>query len=224
MSEDTHAQDTSAKKWLERIKEYEEKFAKWREQCKNLDKLYSRNERADSADREYSLFWANLEVLKPAVYARAPVPVVATRFKDGNVVAREASEILERSLIVSSAQADLDGMMKEVRDQFLRYARGTGRVRLAGPGELAFEDIHHTDFVHELKRTWREVSWCGHRAWLTREEGEKRFGDAFKGVPLKKRDENAAIPDKSDQAAVWEIWCKVSGNVHWVADGFDEQL
>src|SRR5215211_3791057 len=102
-----------AKLWLDRIEEYRTKFEKWVQQCTNLDKLYSRHERADSADREYSIFWANLEVLKPAVYARAPVPVVAPRFKDNNIIAREASEVLERSLIVTFEQADLDGMMKE---------------------------------------------------------------------------------------------------------------
>ena len=218
------AQLRPAKVWLDRITEYRQKFEKWEQQCVNLDKLYSRHERADSADREYSIFWANLEVLKPAVYARAPVPVVAPRFKDNNLVAREASEVLERSLVVNFEQADLDGMMKEVRDQFLRYARGTGKVRLAGPGALAFDDIHHTDFAHELKRTWREVGWCGHRAWQTKEQGEQRFGEIFRGVELKKKDPNAVLPDKSDQAAVWEIWDKASGNVVWFAEGFEHIL
>ena len=218
------AQPRPAKIWLDRITEYRQKFEKWEQQCVNLDKLYSRHERADSADREYSIFWANLEVLKPAVYARAPVPVVAPRFKDNNLVAREASEVLERNLVVSFEQADLDGMMKTVRDQFLGYARGTGRVRLAGPGALAFDDVHHTDFAHELKRTWREVTWCGHRAWLTREAGVQRFGEAFKSVELKKKDPNAVLPEKTDQAAVWEIWCKTTGLVHWVAEGCENEL
>lgn len=213
--------------WLDRIKEAETAFEKWRKQCENLDKLYSRNERADSADRAYAIFWANIEVLRPATYARPPAPVVAPRFKDGNVIAREASDVLERNLVVSFEQGDVDGMMREVRDEFLRYGRGTGWVRLAGPDSLGFDHVAGCDFVHELARTWREVTWVARRAWLTREQGEQRFGEAFEGVPLKKKDENAAIPDKGDKAPVWEIWDKTSGNVIWVSpdhpDILDEQ-
>jgi hypothetical protein len=216
---------TSAKVWLDRITESCTKFEKWREQCANLDKLYSRNERADSADREYALFWSNIEVLKPATYARTPVPVVAPRFKDGNAVAREASETLERCLVVQFEQADLDGLMREVRDDFLRYGRGTAWVRLAGDDDaLAFDAVDHRDFCHELGRRWREVTWVARRAWLTRDDGVKRFGDAYKRVPLKKRDENAAIPDRADKAPVWEVWSKAEGCVYWVAEGLDDEV
>ena len=29
------------------------------------------------------MFWANCEVIKPAIYAKAPMPVVVPKFKDG---------------------------------------------------------------------------------------------------------------------------------------------
>lgn len=215
----------SAKMWLDRIKEAETKFQKWHDQCQNLDRLYSRNERADNTDREYSLFWANIEVLKPAVYARSPVPVVAPRFKDGNAVAREASEILERSLIVSFEQGDIDGLMREVRDEFLRYARGTAWVRLSGnDDEIAYDWVSRKDFLHGPARNWREVPWVARRHWIDREKGVQRFGGQFNTVELKKRDPNAAIPDKEDQAPVWEIWCKQSQAVYWVAEGSPDIL
>ena len=213
-----------AKLWLERITEAQETFAKWHKKCENLDKLYSKDDRADAADREYSIFWANVEVLKPATYARPPIPVVAPRFKDGNVVAREASEVVERALTVTFEQGDVDGLMREVRDEFLRYSRGSGWVRLAGPDTIAFDFIARTDFLHEPARNWREVTWVAKRAWLTRDQGVKRFGEAFKAVPLKKKDENAAVPDKGDKAPVWEIWDKAERCVYWVADGCPDIL
>src|SRR5215203_4071734 len=95
-----------SRQWCDRILESQKAFEKWHEQRRNLQKLLSRNERADNADREYSIFWANIEVQKPAVYARQPVPVVAPRFKAPNPVAREASETLERALVTSFEQAD----------------------------------------------------------------------------------------------------------------------
>jgi hypothetical protein len=218
------AEPRSAQPWLDKIGYYKEKFDKWEAQRRDLDKLYSKDGRADSADREYSIFWANLEVLKPATYARPPIPVVAPRFKDGNVMARTASDVLERSLITTFEQADIDGSMLEVRDEFLRYARGTSWSRLAEDenGSPTIEDDHITadDFAHDCARTWREVKWVAKRAWMTREAGIARFGDTFEDVPLKKKDENAKTYDKDDTAPVWEIWHKPSKKVIWVAEDF----
>lgn len=218
----------SAQPWLEKINHYKQKFEKWETQRRDLDKLYSKDGRADSADREYSIFWANLEVLKPATYARPPAPVVAPRFKDGNVLARHASEVLERTLVTAFELSDIDGSMIEVRDEFLRYARGTSWTRLAEDenGSPALEDDHVTadDFAHDCARTWREVKWVAKRAWLTREVGVERFGEKFKDVPLKKKDENAKEYDKDDTAPVWEIWHKPSRKVIWVAEDYKYTL
>src|SRR6185503_3232621 len=116
--------------WKGKLDDYKREIeTKWETQRKNLDKLYSRDERADSADREYSIFWANIEVQKPAIYARPPNPVVVPRFKDGNLVARAASDMLERCLTTTFEQSDLDGCIREIRDEFLRYGRGTARAR-----------------------------------------------------------------------------------------------
>lgn len=222
------AEPRSAKPWLEKISHYKQKFEKWENQRRDLDKLYSKDERADSSDREYSIFWANLEVLKPATYARPPIPVVAPRFKDGNVMARNASEVLERTLITTFEQADVDGCMLEVRDEFLRYARGTSWTRLAEDenGKPTIEDDHITadDFAHDCARTWREVKWVAKRAWLTRDAGVERFGSKFKNVPLKKKDENAQTYDKDDTAPVWEIWHKPTKKVIWVAEDYKDIL
>lgn len=213
--------------WLDKIKDYQTAFQKWADQCKNLDKLYSRKERSDAADREYAIFWANIEVLKPAVYARPPVPVVAPRFKDNNAVALAASEMLERSSVVNFEQQDLNGVMQEVRDDFLMYARGTAWARLAMEGDkqvVAYDHVASCDFAHDMQRSWRIVNWVARRAWLSREEGERRFGETFKSVPLKKQDEHAAVPQKTDKAAVWEIWNKPKGEVIWVAEDHTDVL
>lgn len=218
----------TAKYWAGKLDDYKREIEqKWSDQRKNLDKLYSREGRADSADREYSIFWANLEVLKSAVYARAPAPVVVPRFKDGNLVARAASDTLERCLTTTFEQSDLDGCMKEVRDEFLRYGRGVARGRLStrdGSPCVEFDQFTAADFRHDPARTWREVGWIGFRAWLTRDKGVARFGEKFLQVPRKKRDQNSAIADPEDQAPVWEIWCKDSGKVHFYAEDFDSEL
>ena len=47
-------------------------------------------------DRQFNLFWANLEILKPSIYAKAPVPVVVPKFKDRRPLYQVTSELLER--------------------------------------------------------------------------------------------------------------------------------
>lgn len=217
-----------SQEWLEKIEYYKKEFSKWYDQQKNIDKLYAKIDRAEAADREYSIFWANIEVLRPATYARPPVPVVVPRFKDGDVIGRYSSEVLERSLVVSFDQSDIDGCLLDVRDEFLRYCRGTARVRLAenmeGTECVEYEFVGSQDYAHDCARTWRECGWVAFRAWLGRDEGEERFGEQFKTVPLKKRDTNAVNPDKADKAPVWEIWDKKSRKVIWVAEDFPTVL
>ncbi len=217
----------SAQSWHERLSSYRTAIEdKWETQRKNLDKLYSKDERSDSADREYSIFWANIEVLKPSVYARPPVPVVAPRFKQPNPIASAASEMLERCLITTFERSDLDGCMKEVRDEFLRYGRGTAWARLGvdrnGTPKVEFDHVTACDFAHDPQRTWREVKWVAKRAWLTREKLIARFGEeAAANVPLKKRDADSAIEKKDDQAPVWECWDQDKGTVYWVCEDCD---
>jgi hypothetical protein len=221
----------TAKAWLERLKDYNTRVEdKWKTQRENLDKLYSREDRADKSDRQYSIFWANIEVLKPVIYARPPVPVVAPRFKQPNPLASAASDILERSLITTFEQHDIDGCMQEVRDEFLRYARGTAWLRLDMKEEyecVEFDFVEACDFAHDPTRTWREVKWVGRRGWYTKEEGRERFGEyleakgyTFDDIPLQRRDDHGAAEGAEEQAAVWEFWDKANDRVVWVAEEF----
>jgi hypothetical protein len=228
MGEREPMQSTDAKYWLDKIGDYKKATEKWGKQCDNIDRQYSKANRSDSADREYSIFWANLEVLKTAVYARAPVPVVVPRFKDKNVVASGACDVLERAMTVAFDQSDVHGVMVLCRDEYLRYGRGTPWVRLAnGPaGEpiIAYDHVCREDFAHDLARNWRENEWVSRRTWPTKDDGLQRFGPIFEGVGLKKRAPQDDLEDKTAKAPVWEIWDKTSRMVYWVAEGFDEIL
>lgn len=217
-----------AEPWHSKLKDYQARFEKWKKQCEAADDLYSKDKKGDSADTEIAMFWATLEVLKPATYSREPKPVVAPRFKDGNQIASIASEALERCLVVSFEQSDLQSCMLEVRDDFLMYSRGTARVRLstddAGSPKLEYDAISADDFAHGTGRKWREVKWVAYRSWPTLEEGIERFGETFRAVPLKRRDPNARHAEKEDTAALWEIWDRASRKVLWVAEGHPEVL
>lgn len=88
------------------------------------------------------------------------------------------------------------------------------------------------DFAHLPARTWEEVTWVARRVYMSKDEGLERFGDIFENVSLtysrekdpQNDDNNQNVVADDKKAVVWEIWCKPSKKVYWIADGYDELL
>src|SRR5687768_9672290 len=93
----------SSKAWLNLIEDAEKALKDWQDKSDNIDKRFADLSRLANVtrDREFQLFWANIQVLGPSVYSRAPVPVVVPRFRDRRAVPRTASELLERCATVA---------------------------------------------------------------------------------------------------------------------------
>ena len=86
--------------WINLLTESEKAFETWNDTCDNVEKQYASLEKlgknGDGRSREYQMFWANCEVMKPSIYARSPVPVVVPKFHDQRPVYQQASELAER--------------------------------------------------------------------------------------------------------------------------------
>src|SRR5262245_31063348 len=227
--------DRSSKYWLDCISDAQKYFAFWSEKADSIDRFYADLKRmaATNVDREYKMFWANLEVLKPAIYSRPPAPVVVPRWQDHKELPRKASELLERTLILNFEEIGLDAIMLQVRDDLATVGRGTAWVRLEaadGGDRNVIDHLDRADFLHEPARKWGEVGWVAKRAWLARRQVRERFGDAAANtVRLKKPKDGegeAQSPDYRGErkAEVWEIWSKTKGLVVWVSPGVEEVL
>lgn len=88
--------------------------------------------------------------------------------------------------------------------------------------------VYWQDFAHLPCRTWEEVTWVGRRVYMSAEEGKERFGSDFADVPLthspdEKGDEKSSTKELK-KAEVWEIWCKSSGKVYWIAANYEKLL
>ena len=214
----------SSKAWLNLLRESEKAFERWNDHCDNLDKRFANLERlAEQArDREFQLFWANLEVLKPSIYAKAPVPVVVPKFKDQRPLQLAASEMMERCCVVAFDMARINDLMLLVRDDTVLYSRGVAWCRYEKGEKDSYYDyekvcIDHKnrrDFLHSLSRSWREVTWVAAASYLTRSQARKRFhehsGDCYQEADYKvDRDaEEIGGTDKRERAKFWEIWDK----------------
>lgn len=247
---DTSEEDDgrSAGPWQACIQDARKYFAFWNEKSDSIDKLHADLKRLADAngDREFQMFWANLEILKPSVYSRPPAPAVEPRFKDMKSLPRTSSEVLERTLVVNFEIEDMHAVMLQVRDDMLTNGRGVGWVRyeddsdpVEGEGtdapqepqnqKVPYEHLDRADFLHEPARKWPEVGWVAKRAWLTRDQGLRRFGDIFAKVDLKERREASSNNDASDyknekKGEVWEIWSRTKNCVVWLTEGLEEVL
>ena len=169
-------------------------------------------EGSDTRNRRFSLLWANVQTLAPAVYARTPTAVVSRRWKDADDVGRQASEVIERALNFQLDACDFADSMTALRDEFLLVGRGQSWVRYVPhmatiPGQPAeapdgeesgdadqFEQViweevipdhvHWEDFGTNPARNWAEVRFVWRRAFLTREELTARFGEKGTKCPL----------------------------------------
>ena len=233
-SEADNEQDRSAAKWLDMLAEAKRCDQKYHDKCDNIDKLYADLDALakETSERQFQIFWANLEVLKPSIYSRPPVPVVVPRFKDRKELPRKASEMLERCLVSSFEADDIDATMRLARDDLATNARGVIWLRLEqrqNEDGSVFEKVHkehleRKDFRHGKARKWSEVPWVARRSWVTRKKGLARFGDVFLKAELKSKRDGDDDGYSSKEAEVWELWDKDSRTVVWVSPGMEDVL
>jgi hypothetical protein len=231
------AEPGDAAYWEQLIRDSEECMREYQEAAKEIEAEYAKLSALNmkSRSREMQVFWANLEVLKPAVYARAPVPVVIPRFKDRKPLSRQAAELLERCAVSVADLELLDDLMQMVRDNLVVTGRGCGWVRyFAEKGEdgllderVILDHVDREDFAHDPARKWREVEWVGRRSWLSKDAMRARFEKTnpdwatAQFQTSKGKDENYKGEAK---AAVWEIWHKTSKKVVWISPGMEKVL
>jgi hypothetical protein len=224
--------------WLNLLQESEDAFERWNMHCDKIDKQFADLERLSSVarDKEYQMFWANCEVVTPAIYAKPPVPVVVPKFKDRRPLFQAASEVMERTCVVAFDIARINDIMIQARDDlaiagrgviWCRYDSGEG-VGGYGNGERVCYDFKtRRDFLHSLSRSWAEVGWVAGASYLTRGEARKRFqktsGDSYQDVDYQVDRYGAASggADARERGKFWEIWDKANQRVVWVAEGCD---
>ena len=226
--------DRDAKPWLKMIEHGETTFAPWQSTCDKISADYASLKKLAQSrtDREFQMFYANLEVLKPSIYARAPAPVVVQRFKDqGRSLARKAGEIMERALISSFDAEKVHETLKRVRDDLALTGRGTLWARYEtyekpdGVKEcVRYEWVHRRDFLHEPARFWPEVGWVARRVWLTEAQGKKRFGKAWTNISYENAKDTADDYKVELKAAVWELWHREKNLVVWLHPNAPEVL
>lgn len=129
----------SSRPWLDLIEDAGKAFDAWHQRCDRAKENYASLKRlsTENGSKEMQLLYANIEVLKPTIYARPPVPVCKTRFSDRKPVNRTASEVIERCLMVSFDAERIHDTMLHVRDDVTLFGRGVMWLRYKTEGGMA---------------------------------------------------------------------------------------
>lgn len=225
---------------LEALNDSERQFRDYNELCRQIDQVYSaRSTLATTAqtlgltDQEYDTFWASMEVLKPAIYAKPPRVIVKPRYSDASPAAKVAAEMIERVVNSEFDRTGIDMQLREVRDDLALLNRGVLRVvyETKGGKRICVDHVDRLDYRHEPVRYWRELGWEAFGAWLTRTEMRERFekssANAFERatyISRKSQREDEGGADESLKCLVWEVWDKANNRVYWVTEGVDVLL
>ena len=218
----------SAARILGAIKKAEDYWTPYQALCDRIDDFYARTEASEIpwGDQDYDLFWSSHEVLKTAVYARVPKPVVAPMFNDRRKLYVTTADILERSAISAYERGGIDEALLCARDDLIFYNRAALWVNYESEDgqRICIDHVDRKDFLHPPARKWSEVPWVARRAWMSREEMSDRFG-----MDAAERADYVCPNDDDDKqtegrAGVWEVWHKRDNRVYWVSPGVENIL
>jgi len=116
--------------WTGQLAAYDDEFKDWKTRCRKIIRRY-RDERSETStgtpvggDR-FNALWSNVQVLMPAVYAKAAAPVVERRYRSKDPIGRVSSMTLERALEVQIEVGRTHAAMKRAMLDYLLCGRGT---------------------------------------------------------------------------------------------------
>ena len=108
------------KRFLQFIKRGHKIEARYRDERTKAD---------EDARRRYNSLWSNVEILKPAIYGRTPLPIAERKFGDKDPVGRGAAQILERALRNEIEICGFHESLTQAVNDYLLPGRGTVWVR-----------------------------------------------------------------------------------------------
>jgi hypothetical protein len=116
--------------WKSELERAKKKMRDWATSAEKIVKRY-RDERsiAEEQTPRFAVLWSNVQTLLPALYSRAPIPVVQRRYLDRDPVARLACQVLERCLKYELEQGHLHAATQLACIDYALIGRGCAWVR-----------------------------------------------------------------------------------------------
>jgi hypothetical protein len=122
-----------AKFWLDQIERMgkDRGYQQYVKRGHKIEARYrdERNRSEEDQRRRYNSLWSNIEILKPALYGKTPLPLADRKFNDKDPIARGAAQILERALRNEIEICGYNDALSQAVNDYLLPGRGAVWVR-----------------------------------------------------------------------------------------------
>ena len=228
--------------WLKEIDRARRDEQEWCDQAKEAIRIYEGGSAEDRSGTAFNILHSNIETVVPALYNSTPVPDVRRRYGDADEMAKQAVDVIERSVSYALDQHDFDGnMLEATRDRSLA-GRGVVRVRYRphmtqqqdrSTGEV-FDAVGHQEvyteyttwdrFIRGPGVIWEQVPWICYEHDLTR-DGLRRIGVPDERIAELTFDDSKSTDGERDKRSstgvfktvkVYEIWDKETRTVLFI--------
>lgn len=204
--------------WLERIAAADKRDEKWFKSAKEAEAIYLCEEHADI--RDFNIVHSIVETTVPAIYNSTPNADVRPRHNQDRPGLKTVADILERAIAAQLDNDGIDGEVECLAQDSVLAGRGAIRLRFTADEEglgaaITYENVSWRDYREGPAKRARNVPWRAFRHNLTMAEVE-RVTDPE--IARQYVDPNAEDSIKeSDDLDVWEIWCRETMKVYFVA-------
>ena len=98
--------------------------------------------------------------------------------------------------------------------------------------EVVAEAVAYKDFRRGPANKWSEVDWVGFQHKLTKQDIEEKFGEEMAdsvGIDVYAKEEDDTYDNETNRSQregrvrVWEIWCKTTKKVYFIAPSFKDK-
>jgi hypothetical protein len=121
--------ESMARRWKTEIALAQKERKTWVKDCRKIIKRY-RDERGEKdTNCRFNVLWSNVQTLGPAVYSKAPQPIVERRYRDRDPIGRIACRLLERTLAYQIEVGYFHKTVKLCRDDYLLTGQGVNWIR-----------------------------------------------------------------------------------------------
>jgi len=112
-------------RWLGRISREVDAHKNWRDKAKESRDAFDPKEKQPA----FPIYWSIINIIKAAIFAKAPVPDVRKRWAENQGGDKQA-QIVERSLVYDMDVEDFDGEANLAVEDYLVEALGVSKVEL----------------------------------------------------------------------------------------------
>ena len=117
-----------ANKWLKEIDRRRSAEKTWRTKAQDVIDRYRDDRKLDDSVAKFNILWSNTETIKPAIFARMPIPDVRRRWSTKDAAARTAALILERSLSFINSTFNFKDVLNRVNEDYVLPGRAMATV------------------------------------------------------------------------------------------------